>query len=56
MAQIHVITRSFSLPPEMLKWIDDFGKQTNRTRSQVVQFAMQLLMNKISVNQEGVVQ
>ena len=56
MAQINVITKSYSLPIEMLKWIDDYAEKSQRNKSQVIQLAVKLLMNKISVNQEGVVQ
>lgn len=56
MAQINVITKSYSLSPEMIQWIDDYAEKSQRTKSQVVQLAVKLLMNKISVNQEGVIQ
>ena len=46
--QRNVKTQSYSLPLDMIKWINEFGKQSHRTKSQVVQLAIELLKNRIA--------
>lgn len=49
-----VETKSYSLPPDMIQWIEDFGKQSKRTKSQVVQLAVDLLRNRIAGKEQVV--
>ena len=50
-----VITRSYSLTPAAISWIEDFGKKTQRTNSQVVQLAVQMFKDRISNSKEELV-
>jgi len=44
----NVRPQSYSLTDEMINWINNFGKQSRRTKSQVVALAIDLLRNKIN--------
>ena len=43
-----VKTQSYSLPDEMIEWIAKFSEQSKRTKSQVVQLAVDLLRNRLT--------
>lgn len=49
-----VRTQSYSLPEDMIKWIDDFGSQSKRTKSQVVQLAIDLLRNRMCGKEQAI--
>ena len=50
----NVRTQSYSLTDEMINWIEDFGKQSRRTKSQVVALAIDLLRNRINGKEQVV--
>ena len=50
----NVRTQSYSLTNEMINWIEEFGRQSRRTKSQVVALAIDLLRNRISGKEQTI--
>lgn len=43
-----VKTQSYSLPFDMIEWVQNYGYKTRRTQSQVIQMAVEFLINKVN--------
>ena len=50
----NVRTQSYSLTDEMIEWIEEFGRQSRRTKSQVVALAIDLLRNRLAGKEQTI--